>query len=227
MSGILGLTRSPRYEITSVKGRGRGIFVCEEVKKGSYVLEYEADVYPRRQRAEREREYVANGEGCFIIDVQTSNGWMCFDATRHFLSPGRLMNHAQRGIATVCPFKPILVNGQWRLGFLATRDLNPGEELTWDYGCAPRGIEWLKKRPKASATSEACGVHGRQCVCVVYNCVLCASGSAMSCTPRTQRPADVFDFILSEAVETRSRNRGACLLEMLEPSLLTISVHGI
>ncbi|CAI8030353.1 hypothetical protein GBAR_LOCUS17214, partial [Geodia barretti] len=23
----------------------------------------------------------------------------------------------------------------------------PGTELTWDYGCCPGGLEWLKRRP--------------------------------------------------------------------------------
>ena len=154
MSGLLGMTTPPRYEVKVTEGKGRGVFLLEPVKEGSYVLEYEAVVYPKKERAKHEKEYIANGEGCFIIDVQTSGGWLCFDATREFYSPGRLMNHSTKGEATVIPFKPLLVDSQWRLGFIATRDLQAGEELTWDYGCAPCGIEWLKKRPKKSNTGE-------------------------------------------------------------------------
>lgn len=154
MSGLLGITTPPKYEEKVTEEKGRGLFLLEPVKEGSYVVEYEAVVYPRTKRAQHEKEYIANSEGCFIIDVQTSGGWVCFDATRKFHSPGRLMNHSAKGEATVTPFKPLLVNGEWRLGFIAARDLQAGEELTWDYGCAPRGIEWLKKRPKVSATGK-------------------------------------------------------------------------
>ena len=100
------------------------------------------------------------------------------------------MNHSSKGEATVTPFKPLLVNSQWRLGFIATRDLQAGEELTWDYGCAPCGIEWLKKRPKMSAPGE-------------HN-----AGSSVSCAPSPPRPVDAFEFILSETKEAPLRHRG-------------------
>ena len=154
LSGLLGLTASPSHRVVEVAGKGRGVLLCEAVKRGAYVVEYEAVVYPRKEREEREREYAANEEGCMIIDVQTPHGWLCFDATRLYASPGRLMNHARAPDATVAPFKPLLVGGQWRLGFVATRDLAPGDELTWDYGCEPGGIEWLKRRRKTTAAGE-------------------------------------------------------------------------
>ena len=47
------------------------------------------------------------------------------------------MNHAPAKVATVRPFKPLLVNGKMRVAFLATRNVSEGEELTWDYGCPP------------------------------------------------------------------------------------------
>ena len=167
MAGLLGISKPPKYRVAQLDEKGRGVILMEAVKEGAFVVEYEATVYPRKERAAREKEYCSNGEGCFIIDVQTPSGWVCFDATRSFHSPGRLMNHAPRFAATVVPFKPLLLDGKWRLGFTATRDLSPGEELMWDYGCTPGGIEWLKRRPKVSTTGE----YELSASCTLYPCV--------------------------------------------------------
>ena len=166
MSGLLGISTPPNFRIEVIEGKGRGLILQEAVTKGAFVVEYEADVYPRREWPAREEEYIANGEGCYVMDVQTSQGWMCFDATRRFLSPGRLMNHARRCEATLTPFKPVLLGGKWRVGFLASRDLQPGEELTWDYGCSPGGIHWLNRRLKKATIGEHknCALHHKNIV---------------------------------------------------------------
>jgi hypothetical protein len=187
MSGLLGVTKSPKFRIDNIEGKGRGVVLVDPAEEGMYVLEYEADVYPRKERKTHEREYIANGEGCYIIDVQTSKGWVCFDATRNFLSPARLMNHSPKGKATLTPFKPLLIGGRWRLGFIATRDLQPGQELTWDYGCNPGGIDWLKKRPSKGSDARS------------------AEGST-SHTPSVQVHAS--DFIISEAKDAPQRRKG-------------------
>ena len=160
--GLMMLMIQPRFSVTNVEGKGRGLVLIEGVPEGSYVLEYEGEVYPRREREAHEREYSSNDEGCYILDVQIPDGWYCIDATRHLLSPGRLMNHAAKTKATLTP---ILLQGKWRVGFTTTRDLHVGEELMWDYGCPPGGVEWLKLCP--SKSGEHCA-----CVKVLMNCTI-------------------------------------------------------
>lgn len=155
ISGLLGKTTSPKFSIEVLPNKGRGIILQEAVPEGSYVLEYKAEVYPRKERAAHESEYIANDEGCYILDIQTKEGWMCLDATRYLSSPGRLLNHAPSAQATLKPFRPLLLKGKWRVGFTSTRDLHPGEELTWNYGCAPNGIEWLGQRPKTQQSESS------------------------------------------------------------------------
>ena len=140
-------------QLFEIEGKGRGVRVKEKVPKGAYVREYEGEVYPRKERAAREREYAANGEGCYILDCQTREGWICVDATRSYSAIGRLLNHAPRFLPTLVPYKPLLVNGQWRVGFVASKDLMPGCELLWDYGCEPGGEEWLMRRRRATDIS--------------------------------------------------------------------------
>jgi SET domain-containing protein len=152
-SGLLGGSLPYELELVEVEGKGRGVRVKEKVPKGAYVCEYEGEVYPRKERAAREREYAVNGEGCYILDCQTREGWICIDATRSYSAIGRLLNHAPSFLATLVPYKPLLVNGQWRVGFVASKNLMPGDELLWDYGCEPGGEEWLMQRRRATDIS--------------------------------------------------------------------------
>ena len=74
----------------------------EEVPKGAYVCEYpSALTYPCKERVAHEAEYTQNGEGCYILDCQTKEVWICLDGTRAFSYVGRYLNHAPRSVATL------------------------------------------------------------------------------------------------------------------------------
>ena len=164
-SGLLRDTTPYELEVVEVAGKGRGVRVKEKVSAGAYVCEYEGEIYPRKERPAREAEYAVNGEGCYILDAQTQDGWICVDATRCYSSIGRLLNHASKALATLTPYKPLLVGGKWRVGFVASRDIEAGEELTWDYGCPPGGVEWLMRRRTSNSSAveptapESCQSH--------------------------------------------------------------------
>lgn len=68
-----------------------------------------------------------------VFDVCTPEGWVTLDTTRRYNTIGRLMNHAPVRKATVKPFKALHVGDKWKVAFLAVRDIEEGEELTWDY----------------------------------------------------------------------------------------------
>ena len=104
--------------------------------------------HPRSMRDEKEEEYTMNEEPCMILEVETPKGWFCLDATRRFNTLGRLLNHAPPRKATAKPTKPLFIKGKWRVGVVAARDLQMGEELTWDYGCPPQGQQWLMRYSK-------------------------------------------------------------------------------
>ena len=135
MEGLLCRNNAPEMEIRQIPGKGRGVFANERVSAGTYVAEYKTTkVYEQAKRAEYEEMYAMNGEPCMVLEVQTPQGWKCLDATRKIGTVGRLFNHTPHGRATLKPHKPLLVKGKWRVGFLATRNILPGTELTWDYG---------------------------------------------------------------------------------------------
>lgn len=138
--------------------------VDEDVKQGQYIVEYEGDVNPRKERSAREKEYAINREGCYILDVLTADGWMCVDATRKNMTVGRLLNHAPKDVTTQTPHPPVHIDGEWRVGFVTAWDLSAGEELTWDYGCRPGGIEWLKWKTLVGAGES------QLCSCLLAGC---------------------------------------------------------
>jgi len=115
MQGLLKHPTVP-HRIEETEDKGRGVFANAPIKKGKYVCEYKTtQVYKREQRARHEEEYATNMEACMILEAQTKDGWICLDATRRFGTVGRLMNHAPKKSATVKPFKPLKVNGKWRV----------------------------------------------------------------------------------------------------------------
>ena len=97
-----------------------------------------------------------------ILEVHTKAGWMCLDATRATDTPARLMNHESDKTATTRPFKALLVDDAWRVSFTLTRNLVPGEFITWDCGVSPEGQEWLmrKNKPPTSTKSKPSSIFG-------------------------------------------------------------------
>ena len=67
--------------------------------------------------------------------------WWCFDATRSLNQFGRYMNHTPGSMVNATPVPPVLLEGRLRVGFIATKHIQAGEEITWDYGV--RGEPWL------------------------------------------------------------------------------------
>lgn len=55
---------------------------------------------------------------------------------------GRLINHAPGQEANCRPHPPLYVRGKWRVGFVTTKEIPAGEEVTYDYNV--RGEDWLK-----------------------------------------------------------------------------------
>ena len=108
---LRGLTNSktqPSLRVVQSE-KGRGVVANEPISKGDFVIEYKTkEVYRLRQRAAHMKEYDMNGEGSYILEIQTSDGKWCLDATRRMDSLGRLMNHSV--CPSLKPFKPLFVN---------------------------------------------------------------------------------------------------------------------
>lgn len=155
---IEGLTRhqAPKVIVREVPGKGRAVFTTAPISKFNYVMEYKSHrVYPHNQRLKFEKEYELNEEPCMILEAQTNQGWICIDATRRVNTLGRLLNHSIH--PNLKPFRPLMIDRKWRVAFMATHNISPGKELTWDYGSPPHGINWLmrvRQKPTSAAHDE-------------------------------------------------------------------------
>lgn len=135
----------------------------EKLAKGSYVCEYRMyRVYPVGSKEEGmlAEEYERNGEGSFVLQTAYAVpgvGRLCFDATRRYRDIGRLKNHSSVR-PNLKPGRPLHVRGKWRVGLVAVKDVEDGEELTYDY-CV-RSQAWMSAScgaARAMSMEEWCG----------------------------------------------------------------------
>lgn len=71
---IAVLQKAPTLEKSSLKvalheDNQRGVFAMRPIHKGQFVAEYAGEVVSMEQSHQREREYQANGEGCYILNI--------------------------------------------------------------------------------------------------------------------------------------------------------------
>ena len=52
-------------------------------------------------------------------------------ATRRLNQYGQYLNHAPGSMANATPVPPIVVEGRLRVGFVATKQIETGEEVVW------------------------------------------------------------------------------------------------
>ena len=145
--GHLGKVMRPKVEVVVIEETGRGVVARERITKGSYVCEYKtSSVYPANDD-EKDQHHATNTRGMYIMEtafkVDPASGRLCFDATNRLHHPGRYINHVTRGL-NLKPSSPQYIRGKWRVGFLALRDIDDGEEMCYDYGLRTDEV-WTRK----------------------------------------------------------------------------------
>ncbi|KAH9524618.1 hypothetical protein Btru_027359 [Bulinus truncatus] len=138
-----------RFTIKCEEGKGRGVYLAIPLlKKNSFVLEYEGDLVSESEACSREQIYAQNNEGCYIMSFIYKGARMAIDATRHFDSYTRLLNHSRH--PNIKFHTPIILdlsgNGKPRIGAYALRDIRKGEEIVFDYGVRDGDIPWLRNK---------------------------------------------------------------------------------
>ncbi|XP_028319197.1 N-lysine methyltransferase KMT5A-A-like isoform X2 [Gouania willdenowi] len=133
-------------EVQLIEGKGRAVFATRCFQKGDYVVEYHGDLLQITDAKEREAEYAQNpATGCYMYYFQYLCKTYCVDATRESGRMGRLINHSKNGN---CQTKLHDINGIPHLILVASRDIDTGEELLYDYGDRSKASidahPWLK-----------------------------------------------------------------------------------
>lgn len=133
-------------EVQFVEEKGRAVFATRSFQKGEYVVEYHGDLLQITDAKKREAEYAQNpATGCYMYYFQYLCKTYCVDATKETGRLGRLINHSKTGN---CQTKLHAINGVPHLILVASRNIDEGEELLYDYGDRSKASiaahPWLK-----------------------------------------------------------------------------------
>ncbi|KAL0116161.1 hypothetical protein PUN28_011190 [Cardiocondyla obscurior] len=127
------LRQYPAMEPFHTSGRGWGLRTLEDIKSGQFVIEYVGEIiddaeYKRRLHRKKELK----NENFYFLTIDNNR---TIDAEpKGNLS--RFMNHS---CAPNCETQKWTVNGDTRIGLFALRDIDSGEELTFNYNLASDG----------------------------------------------------------------------------------------
>ncbi|XP_052002363.1 uncharacterized protein LOC127657553 [Xyrauchen texanus] len=108
--------------------KGRGVFALPPFNKGDFVVEYRGEMIAL---IDSERRGEVNNNTVFMFDFIRQNKEWCIDGRHENTTPGRLVNDDN------------VNEGKSRLCLFASRDIIPGEEITYDYG----GSAWPWRKP--------------------------------------------------------------------------------
>ncbi|XP_059184652.1 histone-lysine N-methyltransferase SETD5-like [Centropristis striata] len=111
--------------------KGRGIFTSTPFEKGDFLLEYRGELISRQECESRQRLY-HDSLKVFMFEFRFNGKLWCVDAAKEDGSLGRLVNDDH--LNPNAKMKYLTVEGKPHLCLFATRDISPGEEITYNYG---------------------------------------------------------------------------------------------
>ncbi|CAG9559091.1 unnamed protein product [Danaus chrysippus] len=134
--------REDGLQVAYFKDKGRGVVATKAFQRGEFVVEYAGELVGVAEARERERLYAQDPtKGCYMYYFRLQDQQYCIDATSESGRLGRLVNHSRTGNLVT---KALWVDGP-RLVLVAGTDVQPGDELTYDYG--DRSRESLRHHP--------------------------------------------------------------------------------
>ncbi|XP_008334002.1 lysine methyltransferase 5Ab isoform X2 [Cynoglossus semilaevis] len=133
-------------QVKHIEGKGRGVFALKSFSKGEFVVEYHGNLLELAEAKVREAEYAQDpSTGCYMYYFQYQSRTYCVDATKETSRLGRLVNHSKSGN---CQTRLHPIDGSPHLILVASRDIEAGEELLYDYGDRSKASisahPWLK-----------------------------------------------------------------------------------
>ena len=143
---LLGCEQNLRFGKSTV--HGWGVYTDVFIKAGDFIVEYRGILIGNAVADKREKLYERAKIGSdymFRVDKST----VC-DATKQ----GNLARFINASCTPNCRTKIVTTNGIKKIGIYAKRDINPGEELNYDYKFAPEKDE--SKRIPCRCASAHC-----------------------------------------------------------------------
>lgn len=126
-----------RLLIGRSEAQGYGAFASERIGKGEFIAEYRGEIISQAE-AERRGLIYDKHDISFLFET---NKDQVIDATRKG-NKARFINHRTEN--PNCIPKIMQIDGDHRVGIFACQDLDPSEELFFDYGYKNHAKEWAK-----------------------------------------------------------------------------------
>ncbi|XP_029963520.1 histone-lysine N-methyltransferase, H3 lysine-36 specific-like [Salarias fasciatus] len=128
--------------------KGRGVFASTSFEKGDFLMEYRGELISKQECERRQRVYHKNLKA-FLFEFRFDGKLWCIDAAKEDGSIGRLVNDDH--INPNAKMKYLNMEGKPHLCLFATRDIDPGEEITYNYGDSD--WPWRSKPPDVDMSS--------------------------------------------------------------------------
>eukprot|EP00884_Botryococcus_braunii_P021638 jgi/Botrbrau1/8158/Bobra.357_2s0006.1 len=130
------LLEGPRMKVFLTENRGWGVQASESIEKGSFIVEYAGEVIDIKECQARMRAANEAGEPHFYM-MELGPG-LVIDARKK----GNLARLINSSCDPNCESQKWhdAATGEVRIGIFATRDIKPGEELTYDYQFQHSGV---------------------------------------------------------------------------------------
>jgi len=120
-------------EVRVLENKGRAVFSTRSFRRGDFVCEYAGEMIPYALAKKREETYAQDTSiGCYMYFFEYKSKQMCIDATAETDRLGRLLNHSK--LDGNCQAKLFETSSRPYIILVAARDIDVGEELTYDYG---------------------------------------------------------------------------------------------
>lgn len=120
---------SPGLQKFMTEDKGWGVKTQQAIKSGDFILEYVGEVVSEREFKSRMATRYANDTHHYCLHL---DGGLVIDGHR-MGGDGRFVNHS---CEPNCEMQKWSVLGLPRMALFASRDIKPGEELTYDYNFA-------------------------------------------------------------------------------------------
>jgi histone-lysine N-methyltransferase SETD8 len=139
----------PKLLVKPAGEKGLGTFAIDFVDQKSTICEYNGTLIEWTQGGcfPPILEMTKHSDFCFFFTSKLTKKRYCIDAANSF-GPGPMINHSRK----YCNVRPDVVEetiGLPKVFFFATRDINPGEELLFDYGDRNKDVlrdnPWLRE----------------------------------------------------------------------------------
>ncbi|CAK7263970.1 hypothetical protein SEPCBS119000_000755 [Sporothrix epigloea] len=123
---------------SQLQGCGYGLFTAEDIEADEFIIEYVGELITHDEGVRREArrgDFSDQGANASYLFTLLEQDGIWVDAAIYG-NLSRYINHASESDKRGCNITPkvLYVNGEFRIRFMAMRDIRAGEELFFDYG---------------------------------------------------------------------------------------------